>query len=1063
MISTCSLSLLFSIATLPLLGSALHLGPIDKGSDPSHPPMAVFFTRTYAASCTYAAYGPGFRADFGRRSVHIHSPAGRVEIQFPGATSDKPSEDARVRRFDCNRDERVKQRVFTGIRYRNLFPGIDLVYRESGSHLKSEFIVAPGADADLIRIAYVGARGIAVSESGALVVHLSNGELYDSGLVGQQWAGNKLRHIPIKFRITENGQVGFEIGAYDRSKPLVIDPVVSFSTYLGGNRFDSASAVAVDLAGNIYVAGWTESGDLPVMAPVQERYHGGVDAFVAKFNRTASLVYCTYLGGGGDDRVSTIAVDATGSIYVAGSTTSTDFPVTQSAYQTRLAGWRNGFITKLNPAGDKIEYSTYLGGSGADSVRGIAVAQTGEAYIVGETTSPNFPVVDGLYQSLRGRQDAFIAGLNTTGTAVIFSTYIGGYGDDTAAGIAVDKAEGIYVTGATTSPDFPTIAATQPNIGGGQDAFVLKLVPASRKLAYSTFLGGKGGNAALPEAGMGIDIDPLGNAYVVGLTASPDFPLRKAVQPMLHGPQDAFVAKFSPAGDALLYSTYLGGSSLDIGTAIKVDASGNACVTGYTASSNFPVNDPLNPTFEGLYDVFVTCLPSAGDRLLLSTVVGGSASDAGYGIALLGASIYIAGVSTSNDVPLKNPVQVSNGGSYGVLLMELLFSEAPHGLEFFPVTPCRIADTREFGGKTGSFGPPAILSRTTREFNIPGSSCGIPNSAVAYSLNVTAVPHGYLGWLTVFPTGQAQPVVSTLNALDGYITANAAIVPAGTAGYISVFASDTTDVLVDINGYFAPPDPGGLQFYPVVPCRVADTRSFGGMTGSFGPPSLHANSTREIPVLQNSCGIPPAATAYSVNITAQPPGYLGWLTVWPTGQAQPVASTLNSWDGEITANAAIVPAGSGGSISICTSNESDVFLDINGYFAPPSTGLYFYPITPCRIADTRSFAGMQGAFGPPAIPGGSSRIFPVVVSSCGIPSTAVAYSLNVTAQPRQHLGWLTVWPAGQPQPVTSTLNSWKGTIVANAAVVPAGVDGSISVYASDTTDVFIDINGYMAP
>jgi sugar lactone lactonase YvrE len=390
------------------------------------------------------------------------------------------------------------------------------------------------------------------------------------------------------------------------------------------------------------------------------------------------------------------------------------------------------------------------------------------------------------------------------------------------------------------------------------------------------------------------------------------------------------------------------------------------------------------------------------------------------------------------------------------------------GLQFYTMTPCRVLDTRAFAGFAAPFGAPALAGGSSRSFPLPSSTlCSIPASAAAYSLNVTAVPStGYLGWITVWATGQAEPVVSTLNAWSGLITANAAIVPAGTGGAISIYASDPTDVFVDINGYFAPPQSSGLDLYTLTPCRVADTRLFAGFPAPFGPPSLAGNSTRAFPVLSSMCNVSSTATAYALNVTAVPDtNYLGWLTVWRTEDPQPVASTLNAWTGLITANAAIVPVGTGGSISFYASDATDLFFDINGYFAPPrASGLKFYPVTPCRVADTRSFAGMSGAFGPPSLAGNTSRSFPVPSSACGIPSTAVAYSLNMTAAPSGgYLGWLTTWPSGTDEPVVSTLNAWDGLMRANAAIVPAGADGAISVYVSDAADVFFDINGYFAP
>ena len=378
------------------------------------------------------------------------------------------------------------------------------------------------------------------------------------------------------------------------------------------------------------------------------------------------------------------------------------------------------------------------------------------------------------------------------------------------------------------------------------------------------------------------------------------------------------------------------------------------------------------------------------------------------------------------------------------------------GLAFYPVTPCRVVDTRAGQGLTGQFGPPSMAAGQTRSFTIPASSCNIPAAAQAFSLNVTVVPAATLGYLTIWPTGNTQPYVSTLNSLNGAILANAAIVPAGTGGAVSVYVTDATDLIIDINGYFAPPTGTALAFYPVTPCRVADTRN---SNGPFGGPSLAAGGTRSFTVPQSACGIPSTAQAYSLNMTAVPPGPLEYLTVWPAGQTQPNVSTLNALQGQIAANAAIVPAGTNGAVNVYVSNASNVILDINGYFAPPGgTGaLYFYPVTPCRVADTRN---ANGTFGGPSLGAGGTRTFPIPASSCGLPSMAQAYSFNMTVVPPGSLLYLSTWPAGQTQPVVSTLNDLQGQVIANAAIVPAGTSGGISVYVSDSTNLVIDINGY---
>jgi Pro-kumamolisin, activation domain/Bacterial Ig-like domain (group 3)/Putative binding domain, N-terminal len=397
---------------------------------------------------------------------------------------------------------------------------------------------------------------------------------------------------------------------------------------------------------------------------------------------------------------------------------------------------------------------------------------------------------------------------------------------------------------------------------------------------------------------------------------------------------------------------------------------------------------------------------------------------------------------------------------------------APLPLAFFPLPPCRVADTRSTGGSglTGAFGPPSMPAGSTRSFPVPASSCNVPATAQAYSLNITVVPPGPMFYLTTWPTGETMPGVSTLNDLSGGIIANAAMVPAGTNGAISVFVSDTTNVIIDIDGYFAPPSgPQALAFYPVEPCRVADTRSVGGsgLTGAFGPPQMNALSTRSFPIPASSCHLPSSAQAYSFNMTAVPPGPMYYLTTWPAGQTIPQVSTLNDLSGAIVANSAIVSAGASGAVDVFVHDTTNVIIDTNGYFAAPGSpgALHFYPLPPCRVADTRSVggSGLTGAFGPPQLAKGATRSFPVLSSSCGVPATAQAYSLNITVVPPGPMFYLTAWPAGETIPGVSTLNDLSGAILANAAIVPAGAGGAIDIFVSDATNVIIDTNGYYAP
>jgi len=348
-------------------------------------------------------------------------------------------------------------------------------------------------------------------------------------------------------------------------------------------------------------------------------------------------------------------------------------------------------------------------------------------------------------------------------------------------------------------------------------------------------------------------------------------------------------------------------------------------------------------------------------------------------------------------------------------------------------------------------------TNSSRDFTIPLSACGIPASALAYSLNMTVVPLGPLGFLSVWPTGLSQPSVSTLNSSDGRIKANAAIVPAGVNGAVTVFASNPTHAIIDINGYFVSVAGGasGLAFYAVTPCRLADTRN---ATGAFGGPILAPSLNRNFPVLSGACGIPANAQAYAMNFTVVPSGGLGFLSVWPQGSAQPGASTLNASTGTVTSNLSIVPAGTGGGIAVMATNPTHLIIDITGYFAAPGSAgaLDFYSATPCRILDTRNPAG---PFGGPRMETNTTRSFAVPQSGCNIPITAKAFSLNATVVPPAPLGFLSLWGGGGI-PSVSTLNSYDGSIVANAALIPAGTNGIVSAFTSDPSHFILDINGY---
>jgi len=398
---------------------------------------------------------------------------------------------------------------------------------------------------------------------------------------------------------------------------------------------------------------------------------------------------------------------------------------------------------------------------------------------------------------------------------------------------------------------------------------------------------------------------------------------------------------------------------------------------------------------------------------------------------------------------VTNRIYVANSISNNV---SVVGGGAADPLQFVPLAPCRVADTRQ---ATGPFGGPYLSGGTSRSFALPQSNCNIPGTAAAYSLNVTVVPHaGTLGYLTIWPAGEAQPLVSTLNSPDGRVKANAAIVPAGAGGGVNVYVTDASDVILDINGYFQPPAPQTLQFYPVPLCRAFDTRN---ANSNLGGPHLEGGHERDFPVLSSSCQLPSHAVAYSMNFTVVPVSGkpLGYLTVWPAGSQQPVVSTLNNPTATTLANAAIVPAGVGGAVAVYADQDTQLIGDINGYFAAPvSGGLSLYPLAPCRVVDTRSTGGaFSGERNPPVN---------VASSACGVPAGAEEYVFNVTVVPVGPLGYLTLWADGDTMPGVSNLNATDGVAASNMAII-GNRDGKSDAYAYGVTQLILDIASYFAP
>ncbi len=578
-----------------------------------------------------------------------------------------------------------------------------------------------------------------------------------------------------------------------------------------------------------------------------------------------------------------------------------------------------------------------------------------------------------------------------------------GNGTDASApfsGLTFDTAGNLYGTSEIGGADSAgTVYELSPQAGGGW----------TEKVLYS--FANNGTDGTVPRAG--VIFDAAGNLYGTAF-AGGAYKL-------------GALFELTPAGggtwtEKVLHSFGNGTDGADPYAMLVFDTAGNLYGTTYQGGS---------------YGGGTVFRFNAQGEVLLHSFSGADGSEPFAGL-IFDAAANLYGTTTS-------------GGASNVGTVYEITSAPPVPYQFVTVAPCRLIDTRQTGGP--------IQGGTFRTFPIPQEGgCNIPATATAYSINVTVVPMGYLNYITIWPAGiDLRPVVSTENSPDGRVKANAAIVPAGTNGGVNVYATDTTNVILDINGYFAPVTSSTLEFYPLPPCRVADTRDPSKPSG-LGPPSLTGGQPRAFPILNAAtCNIPSSAAAYSLNFTVVPHGTLSYLTVWPTGQTQPTVSTLNDVLGNVIANAAIVVAGTGSEVSAYATDNTDLIIDINGYFAPAGTGgLSLYAVAPCRVIDTRHVGNGQpfsGTLNPPVDVGGSV---------CGPPATAQAYVFNATVVPTGSLGYLTLWPDLTNQPTVSTLNALDGLVASNMAIVPS-TNGKVDAFANGTTQLVLDISAYYAP
>jgi hypothetical protein len=551
--------------------------------------------------------------------------------------------------------------TYARVRYTNIYKGVDAVFYGKQGEIEYDLLLAAGADLRQIRFAFEGAKSMKVAGNGDLVLQLKDGEVRQRLPKVYQEADGKQHVLAAHYVIGRDQTVGFAVSGIDRQRGLVIDPTLSYSTYLGSTTQDSVSSLAVDQYGRVYATGTTVSG-FPTKNPFQ-KVQPMTNAFVTKFDATGTgLIYSTYLGGNSYDNGTAIAVDRLGNAYIGGDTASSDFPFTPGSYQSPDSDGHETFIVKLSPSGSSLVYAVRLGGGDSDELFALALDTEHRVYVTGFTCSQDFPTKNA-YQSVYisqncadGGGEAFVTRLNAAGTELDYSTYLSGTLASLGNGIAVDSSFHAYVTGRTNSSDFPvTPGAFQTQyhapagvIGSSFNGFVTRFSADGETLEYSTYLGG-----SVSDIGVSIAVDTSNHAYVAGNASSPDFPVTAgAFQTVRRGPNDVFVTKLATDGTSLIYSTFLGGTSSEGASSIAVDSLGQAHVVGVTDSANFPLLNPIQKTYGGAQDAFVTKLSASGAHLIYSTFLGGKASDGASCIRLDSAdAAYVGGSTNSTNFP----------------------------------------------------------------------------------------------------------------------------------------------------------------------------------------------------------------------------------------------------------------------------------------------------------------------------------------------------------------------------------------------------------------------------
>jgi len=649
------------------------------------------------------------------------------------------------------------------VSYKGLYNGIDaLFYSNSQCQLEYDFVVAPGADPSQIQLSLTGVTTSALDQQGNLLLNTANGQVVQKVPSIYQLTNGVKQTVTGRYTITGLNQFGFQLDAYDATRPLYIDPVLSYSTYLGGSSDDFGYGIAVDNAGNTYITGSTASSSLmggipfPTANPFQGTLNGTQDAFVSKLNAAGNaLMYSTYLGGSNVDLGAGITVDSAGNAYVVGTTSSTDFPTTPGVIQTTLSG-SGSFIAKLNATGDALLYSTFLGGTGAGSglaASGVAVDPQGEVFVTG-TTGPGFVTTSGAFQTtFLPMSDSFILKLNPIATSRIYASYLGptsGNGGISATGVALDAHGDAFLTGYVTVGGLPIAGgAYRPAFQApGPDAFVTQFDPIGAHLLYSTYLSGGADQANA------ITLDHGGDAFITGWTTSSAFPTTPgAYQTTKSGGQDSFISELNSAGAALVFSTFLGGGGTDTGYAIALDSLGNAWVAGSTGSSGTPA--PAFPTTSGTIqstfgggslDAYVSEITPSGG-LGFSTFLGGSSDDAARGIAIdVQNNIYVTGWTRSTNFPTAKPFQATNKGGSDAFVSKLgLTPPPPVFTGITPDTGISNADQLTMAQQlifNGTATPNSTVTLSRSDLGVIGTATANGAGAWTFSYTSTVLPEG---------------------------------------------------------------------------------------------------------------------------------------------------------------------------------------------------------------------------------------------------------------------------------------------------------------------------------